>query len=186
MKTCTKCDHTLNNSEFYRKKSGQEQRREICKTCTNYSNKKNLKKYRSKNSERLNQQKREWYSRNKEEVKAYMEVYRYNNKEHAAIVQKAWIENNKERHRAIKNACNAQRRFSKKCATVEWADKAEIKKIYLAAQMLSLETGVEHHVDHIVPLINDKVCGLHCEDNLQVLPWYDNIAKGNSFSEDIV
>jgi len=115
-----------------------------------------------------------------------MKEYRFNNKDHIELTNKAWIENNRERHRAIKNACNAQRRFSKKCATVSWATKSKVKEFYLTAQMLTRLTGIEHHVDHIVPLINDRVCGLHCEDNLQVLPWFENISKGNSFGEDIV
>jgi hypothetical protein len=36
-------------------------------------------------------------------------------------------------------------------------------------------------VDHIIPLNNPLVCGLHCEFNLQLLPLSDNIKKNNSF-----
>lgn len=80
---------------------------------------------------------------------------------------------------------NAQRRASLINATPAWADHAEIAKIYESAERIEAETGIEHHVDHIVPLVSKKVCGLHCEANLRALPAVDNISKGNRHWPDM-
>lgn len=55
------------------------------------------------------------------------------------------------------------------------------KLLYLDAQRLTLETGVQYVVDHIVPLKHPFVCGLHAYANLQILTDEENKAKGNSF-----
>lgn len=43
-------------------------------------------------------------------------------------------------------------------------------------------TGFEWHVDHIVPLVNKFVSGLHIWSNLQVIPKVLNLIKGNRLS----
>jgi 5-methylcytosine-specific restriction endonuclease McrA len=60
-----------------------------------------------------------------------------------------------------------------------WADDEEIKNIYIEAKYLQLQ------VDHIVPLISPKVCGLHTEYNLQLLSKSDNSKKGNRIWPDM-
>jgi len=47
-------------------------------------------------------------------------------------------------------------------------------------------TGVQHHVDHVVPLRGDTVCGFHVWNNLRVIPAYENIAKGNKLIEELL
>lgn len=58
----------------------------------------------------------------------------------------------------------------------------QVKLKYLEAQRLSLETGVEYVVDHIVPVRHPLVSGLHTDANLQVITAEENRIKGNSFS----
>jgi hypothetical protein len=62
-----------------------------------------------------------------------------------------------------------------------WADRDAIKAVYAQAIRRSRETGIPHHVDHEIPLQGKLVSGLHVATNLQVLPWYENVAKNNRF-----
>lgn len=80
---------------------------------------------------------------------------------------------------------NASRRAAKLQATPSWASEALILAIYEECQLRSEETGIVHHVDHVVPLISDIVCGLHCEDNMQILPASVNLSKGNRHWPDM-
>jgi predicted nucleic acid-binding Zn-ribbon protein len=43
-------------------------------------------------------------------------------------------------------------------------------------------TGIEWHVDHIIPLKGKNVCGLHLWTNLAVIPKVENLRKGNKNS----
>ena len=79
----------------------------------------------------------------------------------------------------------AKRRAAKKQAVPGWADHGKIASIYEHARQLTLETGEVHHVDHIVPLTSDLVCGLHCEHNLQVLTAFANLSKANHVWPDM-
>ncbi|MBB3009990.1 hypothetical protein [Cupriavidus alkaliphilus] len=79
------------------------------------------------------------------------------------------------------NAKFARRRAAKRNAAVAWADPVKIGWFYAEAQRISASTGIKHHVDHIVPLVSDIVCGLHNEFNLQVLPGLDNLRKHNRY-----
>lgn len=39
-------------------------------------------------------------------------------------------------------------------------------------------------LDHIIPVVSDKVCGLHVPSNLRLITRGDNTKKGNSFVSD--
>lgn len=62
-----------------------------------------------------------------------------------------------------------------------WADKAAIKAIYEKAHRRTWESGVPHHVDHVLPLQGEFVSGFHVHNNLQILTGADNGRKGNHF-----
>ena len=79
-------------------------------------------------------------------------------------------------NRSEVNAHSAKRRAAKLQRTPLWADKEQIGMWYSVAEVLS-RGGVSFHVDHVLPLQGKVVCGFHSHDNLQVLPWFENLRK---------
>jgi len=69
-------------------------------------------------------------------------------------------------------------------ATPLWADRRAIGSIYRECRSRTRDTGVAHHVDHIVPLQGNIVCGLHVHWNLQILTASENCAKSNRLYEE--
>lgn len=88
----------------------------------------------------------------------------------------------KLRNRPKVLARNAARRARRIGATPAWANPFFIEEIYDLAARRTRALGVEHVVDHDVPLIHEKVCGLHCEFNLRVVTDTENARKGNRFT----
>lgn len=79
----------------------------------------------------------------------------------------------------------ALKRGRRQQATPLWADLEVIAILYGESSALSRLTGVEFHVDHIVPLTSPLVCGLHTEANLRVIPAKANLTKNNRFWPDM-
>lgn len=75
----------------------------------------------------------------------------------------------------------AMRRQAKRNAVASWADIDKIKELYVEARRLTEETGISHHVDHIIPIRHSLVCGLHVEHNLQIITAHENLTKSNKF-----
>jgi hypothetical protein len=82
------------------------------------------------------------------------------------------------------NAKQAQRRARSKERTPAWVDRAALKEFYRVAQELRKATGIMYHVDHVIPLQHDLVCGLHVPENLQLLSETLNRMKNNRFDPD--
>lgn len=75
----------------------------------------------------------------------------------------------------LKRADEALRRARKRRATPGWTDLRAIREFYRGCPP-------GHHVDHVIPLSNRSVCGLHVTENLQYLTASANCAKRNRFS----
>ena len=61
-----------------------------------------------------------------------------------------------------------------------WADNKLINEIYRHARDSKGKV-----VDHVVPLNHKYVCGLHCEDNLEVITEKANSTKSNNWWPDM-
>jgi hypothetical protein len=86
-----------------------------------------------------------------------------------------WKRKNKSKVRHYEKLKKAKR-LSR---VVSWANKEAIQEIYRECFFLTQKTGIKHHVDHVYPLISDFMCGLHVENNLQILTAAENCSKGN-------
>ena len=96
----------------------------------------------------------------------------------AKLYTKIWKKENK----AKVNANNTKRRAAQYNATPKWLTKEhlnEIEQFYVEAQELQWLSNEPLHVDHIIPLQGENVCGLHVPWNLQILPASHNIRKSN-------
>jgi hypothetical protein len=143
----------------------------------------------------MNASSKKWYESNKDTHAELTALWRMNNEskmreyrvkrklthaERDREVIKAWKTINREKVASY----TAKRREMEKKATPEWANLEDMAMWQDVANVLS-RSGVPFEVDHIVPIVSDKVCGLHWEGNMQVLPRYINIAKQNRYWPDM-
>jgi hypothetical protein len=120
--------------------------------------------YYQKNKEKLRENRKKYHLNNKDKAKEY----KLKNKDKIKEANRLYRLNNPH----IKNTANAIRRATKLNATPKFANIKKIKEIYK-----NCPKGF--HVDHIIPLKNKLVCGLHVEWNLQYLPAKENLSKSN-------
>ena len=172
MKTCLKCKQTKEFSEFNKHKQKSDGYYTYCKEC---KSKDDALHYQN-NKEKRNLYKKEWENKNKDKVKLYKEKWDIKNPN--------YLNNYKKENPEKIASINAKRRASKKTSIPNWVDNDEkflIEEAYSLAKLRTDLTGTSWHVDHIIPLTNNKVCGLHTIYNLQVIPAKINLQKGNKY-----
>lgn len=195
VKVCTKCKLEKPVSLFHKSRRGKYGVVSNCKSCCSqylksiYQEKKqeilernaswrrdnkdkcreHTQKYRLKDIERARQLSRKsvakWRAANPEKEKAFTKSYRTNNPEKMRVL---WIRRQEHVRRA----------------TPPWANQFFITEAYHIAKVRNQFLGGNWHVDHIIPLRGKNVCGLHVENNLQVIRSEVNLRKGNKFFEE--
>lgn len=147
-----------------------------CEECNRQCKKQRYKKdkgpilqqnklYYAKNKDKICQQKKQYYTNNIEYKKKYDKEYRRNNPSKILL----WK--------------NYRCTYIKE-ATPKWYEKELVNQIYLKRDELNEKWDLNLEVDHIIPLINEEVCGLPCWDNLQLLDQSINGSKQNKYERD--
>jgi len=85
-----------------------------------------------------------------------------------------WKHENSEYGKMMHLSRNAKRRAWLQVALTP-EETENIRSIYEECQRISQETGIPHHVDHIIPLAKG---GQHHPSNLQILSATENLKKG--------
>lgn len=106
------------------------------------------------------------------EILSIIEIYQRSN----AVRRLGWS----EELRSCRDGAR-RRRLIQRLATPPWVDQAAMVAIYERCRARTRESGVAHHVDHVVPIQGRMVCGLHVPWNLRVMPASDNVRKSNRF-----
>jgi hypothetical protein len=92
-----------------------------------------------------------------------------------------WIKANS----GVVNAWNKKRYASKKQRTPAWLTSVDFERMENEYRLAALQTKITKtiwHVDHIIPLQGENVCGLHVPTNLKAIPGMDNLRKSNRYA----
>lgn len=176
IKKCSQCGVEKTLSCFHKQKATKDGYRTICKECRKGED---IERYLL-NKKEIVARTTKWQKDNPERAKEIQAKSRLKNKEKRKDYIAKWRSNN----RGKINALNSTRNAAKKKRTPQWLTSFDILKIqclYSLAAMRSKESGQKWHVDHIVPLQGNSVCGLHVPWNLRVIPAIENLRKYNKY-----
>jgi len=180
-KTCGVCHATKSLADFYKSKKERDGYAHRCKTCD-----------LAAGSDRK-EQKAAYF-------RAYMQTdaYKEYKKRRAELGREKTLARMQQKLDVFTTITDPQirrwrihaaaRYVNRLQATPKWltaAQKQRTLEIYAATQHLQELTATIYHVDHIVPLCGETVCGLHVWWNLQPLTERDNLLKRNMFDPTI-
>jgi len=155
-----------------------------------------VRKWQLANPEKHSKMQKAYYAEHREKVARVNKEYRLKNRESLNAACRANAAANREdRKKASREwaranphlVCQqaAKRRAVSRRATPKWANRFFIQEAYHLAALRTKVTGIDWHVDHIVPLNSSLVCGLHCEANLAVILAGHNLSKSNRYWPDM-
>ena len=177
---CRSCSEAKPLDLFKKEKRNTNGYSTLCKACATASS----IAYRNKHMEKRQKYAEEYRSLNRE---ALREKYYSNIDWHREYYRKN-VDKYAEANRRYRDgskpkiaARTAKRRAAIRQRSIQLSDEhvMQMEWFYEESQRLTKETGVTHHVDHIVPLRGKSMSGLHAPWNMQVLTAKENLSKFN-------
>ena len=165
---CKKCGVDKPIEQFKKNKNCKTGYEYTCKECTQ----KRQKKWEHENITRHRENQSRWRSENLEQYKEKKSEWYLRNKDKGCEQAKKFAKDNPD----WKRSATAKRRAQKLKAIPSWANMKSIREIYRQAKKQGLV------VDHVIPLQGKLVCGLHVENNLQLLTASENSVKHNKYT----
>lgn len=203
-KVCVCCGQAKPHLDFTPRKTARDGLGSYCRPCNNAKIKARRDADREAYRAKAAANARERYAKDPTRIQRNSAAWRTRNPEAAKLVSReskararasdpatakakarTWNAANRERVRVWE----ARRRAMERHAVTEWdkeLDDLVIAEAYELRKRRTDATGSEWHVDHIVPLTNPRVCGLHNAHNLEVVPASYNCSKRNKFDESLV
>lgn len=177
-KHCATCNQMKAIEDFHVSKKRMTGLTSKCKDCYRISYeadtetvKARVRKYREKNKEKIAKGHKQYYENNADLMIERAAKWVAANPEKRKVISRSYGKRNQK----AKNGRTAHYRAKKIQATPPWLTEIDLAAIAALYQMCPKG----YHVDHIVPLRSDDVCGLHVPWNLQLLPGVENMSKGN-------
>lgn len=177
LKSCAKCKVERSLFDFGKDAKRKDGLQPYCKACNRayrIANKAKIAAYREEHSDYYRAKNKEWREANPDRVKQMNSSSYHASRETNIKRVRDWQVANPGKHCEIQ----VRRYASIKSSVPVWADASEIEKIYRTAAAMR-KSGVDVHVDHIVPLRSKLVCGLHVPANLQIIDRIANLIKNN-------
>ena len=157
MKVCSKCKLEKDFAEYYKSKASKSGYQTYCKDCTKLKNASYLPDYQLTNRKELYRKNKEWSDKNKQYKIEYSKTYYINNREKLRVNGKRHYEENKHLYLHYSKIRKSHIKIATpSCLSND--DFEKIKEIYKNREIITAETGVLHHVDHIVPLRGKQEC----------------------------
>ena len=194
-KICSICHADKPLDDFYVDRDASDGHMNLCKVCS----KARSIKWAKNNPKRVAKIAARWERNNPDKRRVQTQKWTKENPDRRKEITAKWQDNNPEAHqaslkkgRAKWDAANpakvtaktVRHRAKKFHATPEWVNEFFIEEAYALAKLRTKVTGIKWEVDHIIPLNSKTVCGLHVEDNLQVIPKRQNRVKHNKYNPD--
>lgn len=176
--TCTQCQKNRGSKWREDNKEIVNRKRREAHELNPEKHREYQRKFQKKHPERYKIYFHKWMTSHMEEYRKRTRRYRENNVEKLKEIHRKWARKNKGKV----NAYTSKRIAQRKQATMKWANMDTIEQIYIESSRLTDETGCQYSVDHIIPLQGKLVSGLHVENNLQIMLFNKNCAKGNKFN----
>lgn len=187
---CKPCDKEYKRLYYLKNAEAIKERSRNWSACNKDRKSASDKAYREQNKDSIRAAKRNYQARTKDQhlerarksraknlasYRSREASYRERNRAECNARIKAWKKANPD---AVAFHSGTRRAAELK-ALPKWANLSTIAEIYKTANALGLT------VDHVVPLLGKHVCGLHCEQNMQLLTRSENSRKNNRHWPDM-